>query len=188
MFAQFVPGQGGSVSRDAHYGRHAGGVCHIKKGSELFSLHCYEISAWLQWTDHEVIHLKYIWLKIPITGDSQDSEQAYFEEHAALLQLERSLLFLWTQRRHSHWTGKILSHMTLCFENQFFFSAQEEETGLITGLGDYIHANAPYARDMGPARYDDYYKAPWATSRELEERHRQICADVGASLIGIIYF
>ena len=56
---------------------------------------------------------------------------------------------------------------------------------MITGLGDYIRATAPYARDMGPVLYDDYYKAPWATSREFEERHRRICAEVGASLKGI---
>merc|ERR1711953_579100 len=48
--------------------------------------------------------------------------------------------------------------------------------------------NAPYAMDMKPARYEDYYKAPWATSREFEERHRRICAEVGASLkdVGIM--
>ena len=45
-------------------------------------------------------------------------------------------------------------------------------------------ANAPYARDMKPARYEDYYKAPWATSREFEERHKRICSEVGASLKG----
>ena len=71
------------------------------------------------------------------------------------------------------------------FENQL--SNQEEETGFKTGLGDYIRANAPYAMDMKPARYEDYYKAPWATSREFEERHRRICAEVGASLKGALF-
>ena len=72
------------------------------------------------------------------------------------------------------------------FLKSIFFPTQEEETGFITGLGDYIRANAPYASDMGPARYDDYYKAPWATSRDFEDRHRRICAEVGASLKGFL--
>ena len=76
-------------------------------------------------------------------------------------------------------------HQWIFFLIDFYFLfLQEEETGFITGLGDYIRANAPYARDMGPARYDDYYKAPWATSREFEERHKRISAEVGASLKG----
>ena len=70
----------------------------------------------------------------------------------------------------------------------FFSIAKEEETGFKTGLGDYIRANAPYACDMGPARYDDYYKAPWATSREFEERHKRICSEVGASLKGLFLY
>ena len=70
------------------------------------------------------------------------------------------------------------------WKSTFLMTAQEEDTGFITGLGDYIRANAPFASDMGPARYDDYYKAPWATSREFEERHKRISSEVGASLKG----
>ena len=63
-------------------------------------------------------------------------------------------------------------------------AGQEEETGFVTGLGDYIRNNAPYALDMGAAKYDDYYRAPWATSRDLEERHKRICSEIGSSLKG----
>ena len=75
----------------------------------------------------------------------------------------------------------------LFWKSTFFPTAQEEETGFITGLGDYILANAPYARDMRPAKYEDYYKAPWATSREFEERHKRICSEVGLSLKGFLF-
>ena len=34
---------------------------------------------------------------------------------------------------------------------------QEEQTGLFTGLGDYIMANCPAAKDMPPALYEMYY-------------------------------
>ena len=55
---------------------------------------------------------------------------------------------------------------------------------MITGLGDYIRQHAPYAIAMGSAEYDDYYKAPWATSPFLEQRHRQLSAQIGTALKG----
>lgn len=87
--------------------------------------------------------------------------------------------------------------MQLCFSlnNSYYFFGhdsntaigQEEETGFVTGLGDYIRANASYALEMGAAKYDDYYRAPWATSRDLEERHKQISKEIGTSLKGSCY-
>ena len=85
------------------------------------------------------------------------------------------------QARYSTWWLRVL-------KINFFSTAQEEETGFITGLGDYIMANAPYASDMKPAEYEDYYKAPWATSREFEDKHKRICSEVGASLKGFHFF
>ena len=41
---------------------------------------------------------------------------------------------------------------------------QELETGFISGLGDFLYSNAPYAVDMGPAKYDDYYRQTGALS------------------------
>ena len=35
---------------------------------------------------------------------------------------------------------------------------QEEETGFVTGLADYIQAVAPNAQDLGASEYDDYYR------------------------------
>ena len=35
---------------------------------------------------------------------------------------------------------------------------QEEQTGIITGLGAYIMANYPAAKDMPPALYESYYR------------------------------
>ena len=40
--------------------------------------------------------------------------------------------------------------------------------------------------DMGPVQYDDYFRAPWATSIHLEEKHKQICLEIGTSLKGDI--
>ena len=62
--------------------------------------------------------------------------------------------------------------------------SQEEQTGFLTGLGDYIRSNAPYALDMGVATYRDYFKTPWATSREFEDKHREISFETGHSLKG----
>ena len=67
-----------------------------------------------------------------------------------------------------------------CFATLF----QEEQTGFVTGLGDYIRSQAPYALDMGVATYGDYFKTPWATSREFEDKHREISFETGHSLKG----
>ena len=61
---------------------------------------------------------------------------------------------------------------------------QEEETGFVTGLADYIHTVAPTAQDLGASEYDDYYRSPWATTRQAEERHRVISSELGKSLKG----
>ena len=61
---------------------------------------------------------------------------------------------------------------------------QEEQTGIITGLGDFIKANAPYAIDLKSAQYEDYYRAPWAKTPEFEERHHNLMKEIGTSLRG----
>ena len=61
---------------------------------------------------------------------------------------------------------------------------QEEETGILTGLADYVRAQAPHALGMPSDDYDHYYKPPWATSRDLEQKHRDISQEIGISLKG----
>ena len=64
---------------------------------------------------------------------------------------------------------------------------QEEYTGLTTGLAEFILSQAPYAINMGKVQYDIYYKPPWATSTQLEERHKQVYTEIGTSLKGRYY-
>ena len=57
-------------------------------------------------------------------------------------------------------------------------------TGLISGVEDFIRANAPVALDMPPATYDEYFTGPWATDREHEKKHRELTKSIGESLQG----
>ena len=61
---------------------------------------------------------------------------------------------------------------------------QEAQTGLVTGLGDYILKHAPQAASMPPASYDDLFMGPWATNKELEITHRELSKSIGESLRG----
>ena len=77
--------------------------------------------------------------------------------------------------------------MQMCYSltmSYYFFGhqaataiSQEEQTGLLTGLGDFIHCQAPYALTMPAAQYEDYY-------RHFDDSHRRISADIGGSLKG----
>ena len=64
---------------------------------------------------------------------------------------------------------------------------QESMTGLVTGVEDFIRANAPVALNMPPASYDQYFVGPWATEREHEDKHRQLTKSIGESLKGKIW-
>ena len=55
---------------------------------------------------------------------------------------------------------------------------------MVTGLGDYIRANAPVAVNMPLAAYDDYFAGPWATAREHEAKHRELTRSIGESIRG----
>ena len=87
-----------------------------------------------------------------------------------------------------------MANMQMCYSltmSYYFFGhqahtaiSQEEQTGILTGLGDFIHSHAPYALSMPPARYEDYYMSPWATNTHFEECHRKISEDIGSSLRG----
>ena len=57
-------------------------------------------------------------------------------------------------------------------------------TGLVTGLGDFIRANAPGAVDMSLASYDEYFSGPWATDSEYEFKHKELTKSIGESLRG----
>ena len=61
---------------------------------------------------------------------------------------------------------------------------QESMTGLVTGVEDFIRANAPVALNMPPPSYDDYFAGPWATDREQEAKHRELTKSIGQSLQG----
>ena len=63
-----------------------------------------------------------------------------------------------------------------------FFLFQESMTGLVSGMEDFILANAPMAINMPPASYDDYFAGPWATDREQEAKHRELTKSIGQSL------
>ena len=62
--------------------------------------------------------------------------------------------------------------------------SQEEQTGILTGLWDFIYSQAPYVLSMPPARYEEYYVSPWATNSHFEVCHRNISEDIGSSLRG----
>ena len=61
---------------------------------------------------------------------------------------------------------------------------QEAMTGMITGIEDFIRANAPVALDMPPATYDEFFTAPWAKDREHEKKHRELTKSIGETLRG----
>ena len=65
---------------------------------------------------------------------------------------------------------------------------QEEHTGLTTGLAEYILSHVPSAVNMGKVQYDIYYKPPWATSTQFEQRHKQVYTEIGTSLKGRILY
>jgi hypothetical protein len=65
-----------------------------------------------------------------------------------------------------------------------FFQFQESMTGLVSGVDDFIQANAPVAINMPPAAYDEYFAGPWATDREQEAKHRELTKSIGQSLQG----
>ena len=61
---------------------------------------------------------------------------------------------------------------------------KEARTGLVSGVEDFIRANAPVAVNMPPASYDDFFVGPWATEREHEDKHRALTKSIGTSLQG----
>ena len=62
---------------------------------------------------------------------------------------------------------------------------QEQMTGLETGLKEYLVQHNPELVDVLPAAtYDEVFVGPWATTRELELRHRGIIKSVGETLRG----
>merc|ERR1719418_189667 len=64
---------------------------------------------------------------------------------------------------------------------------QETQTGLMTGLVDFIVKDAPFARSLPDTKYDEYFRPPWASSRELEQKHRFILKETGNSLQDVGY-
>ena len=54
----------------------------------------------------------------------------------------------------------------------------------MSGVEDFIRANAPVAVNMPPASYDDFFVGPWATEREHEDKHRALTKSIGTSLQG----
>ena len=62
---------------------------------------------------------------------------------------------------------------------------QDMETGLDTGMGDYLRAHHPDLIDtLPPVAYDDIFIVPWATSRHVEKKHRDLLESVGKTLKG----
>ena len=44
------------------------------------------------------------------------------------------------------------------FTSIYWTKFQEQQTGLDTGLIDFIRVNAPFAMDIPAAKYDEYYR------------------------------
>jgi len=60
------------------------------------------------------------------------------------------------------------------------------ETGLDTGMGDFLRAHHPDLIDtLPPVAYDDIFIVPWATSRHVEKKHRDLLESVGKTLKGL---
>ena len=57
-------------------------------------------------------------------------------------------------------------------------------TGIVTGLEEYIRANAPMAINMPFLDYDLYFAGPWATATEHEAKHRELTRSIGESIRG----
>ena len=57
-------------------------------------------------------------------------------------------------------------------------------TGIVTGIEDYIRANAPMAVNMPFDDYDLYFAGPWATATEHEAKHRELTRSIGESIRG----
>jgi len=63
---------------------------------------------------------------------------------------------------------------------------QDMETGLDTGMGDFLRAHHPDLIDtLPPVAYDDIFIVPWATSRHVEKKHRDLLESVGKTLKGL---
>ena len=112
---------------------------------------------------------------------TQHPGQADQGEHAEMLQPHHELLLLRPQLHHCGGPGQ--SHVLSLLSGHYLLS-QEEETGILTGLADYVRSVAPHALLMPSDQYDHYYKPPWATSPDLEQKHRDISQDIGVSLKG----
>merc|ERR1712110_1028014 len=89
--------------------------------------------------------------------------------------------------------NQLITHNVQCCQalnNSFYFfgydgetaADQEQQTKLDTGLIDFIRVNAPFAMSMPATKYDEYYRAPWATNRELEARHKTLSSGIGKLL------
>jgi hypothetical protein len=60
---------------------------------------------------------------------------------------------------------------------------QEDSTGMDTGMKDYLTVNHPELLDkLTPNNYDEIFVVPWATSREVEEAHKDLLESVGKTL------
>ena len=63
-------------------------------------------------------------------------------------------------------------------------SLKEEKTGLVSGVGDFIKANAPGAVNMPTAAYEHYFIDHWAKDTEYEAKHRELTKSIGESIRG----
>jgi ascorbate-specific PTS system EIIC-type component UlaA len=65
---------------------------------------------------------------------------------------------------------------------------QESQSGLITGLGDFILSHFPQASSMPSATYGELFGGPWAKDKEHEAKHKKLSKSIGESLRGEILF
>ena len=57
-------------------------------------------------------------------------------------------------------------------------------SGLVSGLGDFIKANAPGAVNIPTAAYEHYFIDHWAKDTEYEAKHRELTKSIGESIRG----
>ena len=58
----------------------------------------------------------------------------------------------------------------------------------MSGIEEFVLANAPSAINMPCATYDEYFAGPWAAEREYEAKHRELTKSIGETLKGLCSF
>ena len=61
---------------------------------------------------------------------------------------------------------------------------KERETGMRTGIEEYILKFRPECKDIKGHTYEEVFSSPWASSGETEQRHKFLMNSIGKALKG----